>query len=86
MPVTLFMTTMVLYLAGTVFFLAYLLRRSEALSKVSLAVTGIGFVSHTAALATRMTAAGHVPLTSFYEAMSFFSWALVLVFLVVEIR
>jgi len=86
MSVTLFMTTMVLYLAGTVFFLAYLLRRSEALSKVSLAITGIGFVSHTAALATRMMAEGHVPLTSFYEAMSFFSWALVLVFLGVEIR
>src|SRR5207248_4014784 len=55
-------------------------------SKVSLAVTGIGFASHTAALATRMMAAGHVPLTSFYEAMSFFSWALVLVFLGVEVR
>lgn len=86
MPAMFFMVTMVLYLAGTGFSLAYLLRRSEALSKVSLGVAGLGFLSHTIALITRMMAAGHIPLTSFHEAMSFFSWALVLVFLLVELR
>lgn len=78
--------TMVLYLGGTVSFSAYLLRRSEALSRVSLVLTGIGFLSHTIALSTQMMAAGHVPLTSSSDAMSFFSWALVLVFLLVEFR
>ncbi|MBM4122655.1 MAG: c-type cytochrome biogenesis protein CcsB [Nitrospira sp.] len=86
MPVPFFMATLVLYLIGTGFFLAYLLRRSEALSKVSLAITGIGFLAHTVALLTRMMEAGHVPLASFHEAMSFFSWTLVLVFLIVEVR
>ncbi|MBI3603208.1 MAG: cytochrome c biogenesis protein CcsA [Nitrospirae bacterium] len=86
MPVVFFMATMVLYLVGTAFFLAYLLRRSEALSKVSLIVTGIGFLAHTIALLTKMMGADHAPLTSVHEAMSFFSWALVLVFLIVEVR
>ncbi|TAJ22674.1 MAG: c-type cytochrome biogenesis protein CcsB [Nitrospirae bacterium] len=86
MPVMFFMATMVLYLVGTAFFLAYLLRRSEALSKVSLIVTGIGFLAHTIALLTKMMGADHAPLTSVHEAMSFFSWALVLVFLIVEVR
>src|SRR5918992_398499 len=86
MPVMFFMTTMVLYLGGTAFFSAYLVRRSEALSKVSLAFTGLGFLAHTVALLTRMMAAGHVPLTSSHEALSFFSWGLVLVFLWVEVR
>ncbi len=86
MPVLFLMATVVLYLLGTAFFLAYLLRRSEALSKVSLIVTGIGFLAHTIALLARMMEAGHVPLTSFHEAMSFFSWTLVLVFLIVEVR
>jgi cytochrome c-type biogenesis protein CcsB len=85
MPVLFFMGTLALYLVGTAFFLGYLLRRSEALSKVSIAVTALGFLSHTIALGTRMMA-DHVPLTSFHEAMVFFSWALVLVFLVVELR
>ncbi|HJU06109.1 MAG TPA: cytochrome c biogenesis protein CcsA [Nitrospiraceae bacterium] len=86
MSVMFFMTTMVLYLGGTAFYLAYLVRRSEALSKVSLVFTGLGFLAHTVALLTRMMAAGHVPLTSSHEAISFFSWALVLVFLWVEAR
>ena len=86
MPVMFFMATMVLYLVGTAFFLAYLLRRSEALSRVSLIVTGIGFLAHTVALLTKMMGADHVPLPSVHEAMSFFSWALVLVFLIVEVR
>lgn len=86
MPVTFFIATIVLYFAGTGFFLAYLLRRSEALSQVSLGVTAVGFLTHTLALLTRMLEAGQVTLASFHEAMSFFSWALVLVFLFVEIR
>ncbi|GIW53960.1 MAG: hypothetical protein KatS3mg082_0364 [Nitrospiraceae bacterium] len=43
MAVVFFMATMVLYFTGTVFFLAYLMRRSEALSKVSLGVTARRF-------------------------------------------
>jgi cytochrome c-type biogenesis protein CcsB len=85
MPVSFFMATLVLYLIGSTFYLGYLLRRSEALSKVSLVIAGAGFLTHTIALATRMLA-DHVPLTSFHEAMVFFSWALVLVFLIVEFR
>lgn len=81
-----FIATLVLYFAGTVLFLTYLLRRSETLSKVSLAITGIGFLAHTIALISQMTTVGHAPLTSFHEALSFFSWALVLVFLWVEFR
>ncbi len=86
MAVVFFTATMVLYLAGTVFFLAYLLRRSEALSKVSLGVTAVGFGTHTLALAMRMIGAGQAPLPSFHEALSFFAWTLVLVFLAVEFR
>lgn len=83
---TFFMVTVVLYLAGTACSLAYLLRRSEALSRVLLALAAAGFLAHTVALVTRLMTAGHVPLASFDEAMSFFSWALVLVFLVVGLR
>ncbi len=81
-----FIATLVLYFAGTVLFLTYLLRRSETLSQVSLGVTGVGFLSHTVALISHMVTVGHAPLTSFHEALSFFSWALVLVFLWVEFR
>lgn len=86
MPVFFFIATIMLYFVGTAFYLAYLLRRSEALSKVSLGITALGFAMHSAALLSRMVEVGQLTLASFHEAMSFFSWALVLVFLIVEFR
>lgn len=81
-----FVAAMVMYFLGTALSLAYLLRRSEALSNILLIVTGLGFLVHTGALLTRMVTGGSAPLSSFGEAMSFFTWALVLVFLLVEFR
>jgi cytochrome c-type biogenesis protein CcsB len=81
-----FMITMVLYFVATVSFLAYLLRRSEALTRVSLGLTAAGFASHSLALVARMVATAPPSPPSFHEALSFFSWMLVLVFLAVEFR
>ncbi len=86
MPVIFLMATIVLYLVGAGLYLAYLVRRSEALSRVSLIITAVGFLSHSIALAARMMAETHGPLTSSHDAISFFSWSLVLVFLIVEFR
>ena len=86
MAAVFFMTTMVLYLASTGLALVYLLRRSEALPRVVLGVTGLGFITHTVALVSRTVALSQVPMTSFHEALSFFSWTLVLVFLLVDFR
>lgn len=86
MSAVLFVSAMVLYFLGTALSLSYLLRRSDTLSRTLLIVTGLGFFLHSSALLTRMVGGGAAPLTSFREAMSFFSWALVLVFLLVEFR
>ncbi|HEU4685728.1 MAG TPA: cytochrome c biogenesis protein CcsA [Nitrospira sp.] len=80
-----FMVTIALYLAATVSFLALLLRRAEALSTVALSITATGFAAHTLALVARMVGASASP-PSFHEALSFFSWMLILVFLAVEFR
>ena len=81
-----FMVTMALYFVAAVAFLAYVLRPSEILSHVSLGMTATGFASHTIALGARMSGATEVSLPGFQEALSFFSWMLILVFLVVEFR
>jgi cytochrome c-type biogenesis protein CcsB len=81
-----FVVTMALYFAATVSFLANLLWPSETLSKASLAMTAIGFASHTIALVARMVGATDVSPPGFHEALSFFSWMLILVFLAVEFR
>jgi cytochrome c-type biogenesis protein CcsB len=86
MAAVLFMTTLGLYLIATGLSLIHLLRRSETLPRAILWVTGAGFGAHTVALVTRSVALSQVPMTSFHEALSFFSWALVLVFLLVDFR
>ncbi|MDH4098639.1 MAG: hypothetical protein OEU87_10030, partial [Nitrospira sp.] len=63
-----FMITMALYFLATVSFLTYLLRRSDALSNVSLWITAAGFLFHTAALAARMAATSSSTTPGFYEA------------------
>ena len=81
-----FMITLVLYIVATVSFLSYSLRRSEALSNVSLGMTAAGFASHTVALVLRIAGASSSAPPSFSDALSFFSWMIILVFLVVEFR
>src|SRR5205085_4612871 len=86
MNVLFFEVTLLFYFLGTTLFLIQLAGRWERGAQASLAVAGVGFSFHTLALVSRMIEAGHIPLTSMHEALSFFSWALVLVFLLVELR
>jgi cytochrome c-type biogenesis protein CcsB len=81
-----FVVTTALYFAATVAFLAYLLWPSEVLANVSLGMTATGFASHTIALGAGMIGATDVLQPGFHEALSFFSWVLILVFLAVEFR
>jgi len=81
-----FVVTLTLYFAATVSFLAYLLWPSEVLSYGSLGLTATGFASHTIALGAGMIGATEVSQPGFHEALSFFSWVLILVFLAVEFR
>ena len=85
MAAVFFMVTMTLYFTATMAFFALLLRRAEALSTVALSITATGFATHTLALVARMVGTTASP-PSFQEALSFFSWMLILVFLAVEYR
>lgn len=54
--------------------------------KLAVWITGAGFIFHTLALITRIREAGYIPFTNLHEAISFFSWAIVLAFFLVEFR
>ncbi len=81
-----FMIALILYIVATVSFLSYSLRRSEALSNVSLSITAVGFAFHTITLIMRMTGASSSGPPSFSDVWSFFSWMIILVLLIVEFR
>ncbi len=79
--------TIFFYFLGTLAFLAYLMvGKKEILSRYSLVATGVGFLFHTLGLFIRMSEAGYISLTHLFDAVAFFAWALVLVFLLVEYR
>ena len=94
-----FKITLLFYFFGTALFLFNLwdrkgdrgaLKRSGGprlwIQKLAIGVTGAGFIAHTLALLLRIREAGYIPFTNLHEAISFFSWAIVLVFFLVEFR
>ncbi|MCU0581243.1 MAG: c-type cytochrome biogenesis protein CcsB [Syntrophales bacterium] len=80
-----------IYLGG---FLAYLVHLVSGKPSVGLFGTGAlaaGFIAHTVALLLRWKAAyavgyDHPPLTNFYESLIFFSWTIILLYLIMEWR
>lgn len=87
MNILLLKITLVFYFLGTLFFLGYLWGgEKERLSRFSVAATGMGFMFHSFALWTRIGDSGVAVLTHLSDAMAFFAWALVMVFLFVEYR
>ncbi len=83
MTVAFLQLTLGLYFTGILLSLVYLLRRSDVLAKVALGVTCIGFAIHTVALAVQVFSGEEVRWVTFHKALSFFSWSLVLIFLLV---
>ncbi|MBN2373076.1 c-type cytochrome biogenesis protein CcsB [bacterium] len=58
----------------------------KGMARMGQAFTIAGFVLHTAAILTRYAEAGHLPVISLYESLSFFAWATILVFLICDYR
>ena len=98
-PLLFFRITLLFYFVGCLLFLLNLFDRkamtleikptvasgSLPLSqRLAFIVTGAGFLFHTVALCMRLIA--EVPFSNVKEALSFFAWALVLVFFLVELR
>jgi cytochrome c-type biogenesis protein CcsB len=75
-----------LYFLATLLFLTFLISRRHALSVMSVAVTAVGFVGHTVLLIGEVVTSGALPVATIGQALAFVSWALVLVFLAVELR
>ncbi|MFQ5587651.1 MAG: inner membrane protein YpjD [Nitrospiria bacterium] len=90
-----FKATLLFYFLGTALFLLNLwdnrkdrgeARQAAWPQKFAVFSSGAGFVCHTIALGIRLQEGGYVPLTNLQEAVSFFSWAMVIAFFWVEIK
>ena len=75
-------------------FFSYLLMMcigKEFFGKIATIITAIGFAGHTVGLILRWVESyqlgiGHAPLSNLYESLIFFSWTIILLYLLVEWR
>jgi cytochrome c-type biogenesis protein CcsB len=90
---TLFNLVTVAYFVSMVLFFAYLAVRSNNVGLAGNLTALIGFIIHTAALGMRwyesyqiLGADGRAPLTNLYESVVFFTWSIVLIYLLLDLK
>ncbi len=86
MGTILFELALTCYFAATIIGIIGLFKGSKESSQLMLVVAGAGFLIHSASIVYRYISAGHLPITSMYEATSFFAWCIVLIFFFLEYR
>ena len=79
------------YLLSFLLYLVRMVRGREFWGSAASRVARIGFLLHSAALLLRWKSSydlgiGHAPLANFYESLSFFAWAVLLLYLIIEWR
>jgi len=84
--VLLFKVTLLIYFAATILALIGVITRKDHFSKYAKWVLVAGFAMHCITLATRWVATGITPVASLYEALSFFAWSLVGIYLLFDVR
>lgn len=77
------------YLAATIFYAAILIFKTERFGKVATFVAFASLICQTIGLGLRWLESyqlgiGHAPLTNMYESVVFFSWSIVLIYLIIE--
>lgn len=74
------------YFIATVVGIIWLFRGKKASTRAIYAIAAIGFAFHTINIIIRYVQGGHIPVTNLHEASSFFSWCIIILFFLLEIR
>ena len=82
--------TTFIYLFSSVLYLVMFIFRVKKIGLLATVVTLIGLLTHTAGIGMRWVESyqmgiGHAPLSNMYESLVFFAWAIVLMYLVIEL-
>ena len=86
MDIVLLQITALIYLLATGSFFLYLFPAKDSYSRLSPFFLLGGFVVHSATLAVSFFQAGYPALTQFRDALSFYSWLMVGVYLLVQLK
>ena len=86
MDIALLKITAVVYLLAAGSFIFYLFSLKDFIARLSLLILLCGFIVHTAALGAHFLQAGYPGVTAFREALSFYSWLMVAVYLLIQLK
>jgi cytochrome c-type biogenesis protein CcsB len=86
MDILVLKVTAVVYLLATASYILYLVRPERSSPRLPSAVLLAGFVVHSLALALHFFQVGYPAVTQLREALSFYSWLMVGVYLLVQIK
>ncbi|MBI5014628.1 MAG: c-type cytochrome biogenesis protein CcsB [Deltaproteobacteria bacterium] len=87
--VRLFGVAMIGYLVATLLYVTYVVSRNRAVGVAATLLALAGWIVNTAAIGIRCIESykagfGYIPLSNMYESMVFFSWSIMLIYLVFE--
>ncbi|MEW6379093.1 MAG: c-type cytochrome biogenesis protein CcsB [bacterium] len=86
-----FGAAMIIYIVATLVYATFLAIKSEKIGSLATGTATLGLLIHTAALIVRTVASyrqgiGQPPFTNLYSSMVFFSWAIILTYLILEFK
>jgi ABC-type uncharacterized transport system permease subunit len=81
-----FTLALVFELIATGGFIVYIVKQQRWIFRCSYWILTAGFVFHTVFLVTRYYALGTAPVLDLRSALSFFSWSIILIYLIFQIR
>jgi cytochrome c-type biogenesis protein CcsB len=87
----LFGVAMMTYIVATLCYLAFMAFKNKKVGMLATGILILGFLVHTVGIAlrwreTHLTGYGYVPLSNMYESLIFFSWTMILIYLIFEWR
>lgn len=86
MDLIFFKIAIVLYLGASLGYLLFLLLSSDTRARLGLWFAVAGFVCHSLSILHRAIFSGFFPLATPFDALSFFAWIIVLLFLIMHYR
>lgn len=87
----LFNITTIAYMASMVVFFAFLASKNKTIGLTGSVLAYAGFAVQAVAIALRWKESyamgyGHAPLSNLYESVTFFSWTIILIYIIIELK
>jgi cytochrome c-type biogenesis protein CcsB len=75
-----------LYLLGTLGYIFFIIFQKRSMARVAYALLLLGFLAHTLSIGLWFGQSGRLPVQNLAESLSFFAWAIIGVYLIIQIR